>query len=659
MSPKKFDPQTWGRQLDAGAQSDPQLRLAAQLEQSRPAARPLDPHFHEALRSRLLAQAGVAPAQRLGRLAASLAVMLLLAAAVALFWTSQAATHQTTLPGTGDEQAQTVNPNLLELQGTVTQVELELHERAMAPAESWELRRIRQTIAGDDLIVAATLAYTFPLTDAATILALVPADWQPGEESPTEAVAQFLLDTNSIPRQADEMTVEFVVDPLEVWEQSGSFDLLLALIVDRPAADGRITETTIFTDRPITLRTEGLDRLWLHSVSPEPDTPLDQTAFTVELGYRLLSAPAAEVRLLVAHPGWESANLGASERLPVKGAGDPVSVTRGEGIVIFTFTTEHAAYLHDVIGAEVTLAANMLVPGADGVMQALDQRTFADYLWPVAAAQPGEADRLWFVSISPEPGATVEEGGLLTAVIGYELYSADTGSIYLALTHAEWEGVSPPSAPFGGQSVAAGAGQIELQLTVDNLAGLQARAGQQVRLEAFLGAADEHNQYQQLATAVLDDAPWRLGVALVGVPRLMPQVAIFPDNRGEATVTRVTRLDIQNIESSASSAAGMAPITFTVRLAYQLAAHQAESATVTIYIAAAGTGARVPLALVAETVAAGRGIIEATFDFNPQRDLHESARRLPRSYELLITIDRQDGTPLTYTGTSPDWEFRP
>ena len=242
--------------------------------------------------------------------------------------------------------------------------------------------------------------------------------------------------------------------------------------------------------------------------------------------------------------------------------------------------------------------------------------------------------------------------------MGYELHSADTGSIYLALTHAEWEGVNPPTAPFGGQSVAAGTGQVELQLAVDDLAGLQARAGQHVRLEAQLGASDAQNQYQRLAAAVWDDAPWRLGAALVGVSRMIPQVAIFPDNRGEATVTRVTRLDIQNIESSASLATGMTPITFTVRLAYQLAAHQAEEATVTIYIAAVGTGARVPLALVAETVAAGRGIIEATFDFNPQRDLNESARRLPRSYELLITIG-QDGAPLTYTGTSPDWEFRP
>jgi hypothetical protein len=646
MSPKKFDPQVWGRQLDAGAQTDPALRLAAQLEQNRPAARPLDPHFREKLRRNLLGRADAAPAQRLGQWAVSFAAFLLLATAVAFFWTSQAA-NQPVLPGAADE-AESVDLTLLDEQAEAMQLELALMEETVS-AERWELRRIVQSVNGDELIIRATFAYTATSRPASAHFALLPAN-QP------DAADSLTLHSTAVSETTDEVTMEFAIDPLVVWRQFGSFDLVLARVTEWELDNEWVVETQLFVDRPLTLRTEWMDRLWLNSVTPEPGTPLDQTAFTVELGYRLLSAPTADIRLLIAHPAWESANLGAGGRLPVNGAGDPASVTRGEGTLTFTFATEDAAYLRQVIGAEATLAAHMLVPGADGVMQALAQKTFTDYAWPVADIVERPSDQLWFVSISPEPGATVEEGDLLTAVIGYELHSADTGWIHLALTHAEWEGVNPPSAPFGWQSVAAGTGEISVQLTVDDLAVLQAHAGQYVRLEAQLGAADEQNQRQLLVTTALEDAPWRLGQTMVGVPRIPPQAVITPD---ESVANPVTRLAVLDVQASADSATGLTPILFTAQLAYGLAARQAEEAAVMIWAIPEDGG--VSQVVVAEMIQVGAGTMEVTFSFNPQRDLRENLRQ-PRRYLLMFSLNVIDGAgnpPLTNYTFPETWEFGP
>jgi hypothetical protein len=647
MSANQLNPEEWGRRLEAGDRSDPALRLAAQLVQNRPAAPRLDHTSRENLRRRLLRQADAAPAQRLGSLAASLAAMLLLATAVAIFWTSQAA-NQPILPGAADEDAaaDAVALTLTDREGELADLELELRELEAAAA-SWQIAPLRQSAVDGDLLIDTTLTYDPAAPPPTITLLLGPASWRGGGVNQDEAVETAVLNPAEIAAAEGEIAVRFTVDPLAVWERFNDYELVLAAEIEYETADGAVVATTI--ERQLTLQVAWLDGLWLNSVTPEPGTPLDNASFTVELGYRLLSAPAADIRLLIAAPNWESAS---GDRLPVTGAAESIRVARGEGVLTFAFTSEDAAYLHNLLGDEATLAANMLASGDDGMMRALTQRTFGDYRWPIAAIER-LPDRLWFVDIAPPPGTTIHEGDTAVVTLGYELHTAAEGFIYVAWSHAEWDGPNPPTTAFGSQTITAGTGQIELEFTADDLAALQSRAGQFVHLTAALGASDEQNQHRRLAEAAWEDAPWRLGDALIGVPRTPPQVVILDH---DATGNATTRLAVLSVESSAETADGLTPIFFTVELAYGLAARIAEDAAVMIWIMPEQGG--VSQVLVAETVQSGAGTLTATFNFNPQRDLDQNLRG-PRRYQLMISLNRPDGSFFTNTTLPEFWEFRP
>jgi hypothetical protein len=389
MSANQLNPEEWGRRLEAGDRSDPALRLAAQLEQNRPAAPLLDHASRENLRRRLLRQADAAPAQRLGSLAVSFAVTLLLATAVALFWTSQAG-NQPILPGAADEDAtaDAVALTLTDSEGELAELELELRELEAAAA-SWQIAPLRQSAADGRLFIDTTLTYDPAAPPPTITLLLGPASWRGGGVNRNEAVETAVLNPADIAAAEGEIAVRFTVDPLAVWERFNDYELVLAAEIEYETADGAVVASAL--ERQLTLQVAWLDGLWLNSVTPEPGTPLDNAAFTVELGYRLLSAPAADVRLLIAAPNWESAS---GDRLPVTGAAESIRVARGEGVLTFAFTTEDAAYLHNLLGDEATLAANMLASGDDGMMQALAQRTFGDYRWPVADL----ADHVWPVA---------------------------------------------------------------------------------------------------------------------------------------------------------------------------------------------------------------------------------------------------------------------
>jgi hypothetical protein len=99
MSPKKFNAPEWGRRLEAGERNDPTLLLASQLQQNRPGLRPLPPAFKEELRGRLLKHH---PMPAIGQWALSAAMMLVLAAAVVLFWRSLASPAPTLTPGSAN-----------------------------------------------------------------------------------------------------------------------------------------------------------------------------------------------------------------------------------------------------------------------------------------------------------------------------------------------------------------------------------------------------------------------------------------------------------------------------------------------------------------------------------------------------------------------------
>lgn len=638
MSLNKFDPQEWGHRLDAGEQNDPTLLLAAQLEKDKPGRRPLPLRVKTDLRHRLVTQAAAVPTRRLDYWVASLALTALLIILAALIW-SLRSENPPTAAATQDTELIAAVPT-----GPAIPHEAEPGE------ESWKLDQIRQSVDGNKLMIQTTLAYTLTAPATATF-SLGTASSSSIAEPPEEILGTFVLGPEPVSAIGNELDVQFTVDPWDVWQQFNSYDLILAVRLERETADGPVVIN--LSDQPFTLRAEWLDQIWFIRATPEPGTPLDNTKFVVVLGYRLLSAPMADVQLLIAAPGWE--NSMGSGRLPTKGVSDPRPVSRGEGVLTFIFTTEDAAYLHTLLGDEATLAVTMLSPGEDGTVRALIQQTFSQYRWPIVGAdQP--PDRLWFISVSPESGATIREGDTIIVTVGYELYAAVEGSVHLALRNAEWNGVSPPINSLGGQSITPGTGQVEFQFVVDDLSTLQARVGQFARLEAQLYGMDAQNQTQQRVEVTLDEMPWRLGDVMLGIPRLIPQVTIVPE---DGAVSAGTRLDVLDIQASADSAAGMMPITFTVRLAYQLATRDAEEGTIMIWVAAAPDGTILPLVLVAETVRAGAGILEATFTFNPQRDLDEMLRQ-PRRYQLMFSFNKvDDPASLFWITLPPDWEFRP
>jgi hypothetical protein len=76
----------------------------------------------------------------------------------------------------------------------------------------------------------------------------------------------------------------------------------------------------------------GTNRLWLVSVSPDPGTAFEQTTeFKIELGYELVSAPEAVVKVLLwpAWVGWPGGSTEGSEN---------TTVTRGMGTVQISFS---------------------------------------------------------------------------------------------------------------------------------------------------------------------------------------------------------------------------------------------------------------------------------------------------------------------------------
>jgi hypothetical protein len=655
MSEKQFDAREWGRRLDAGKESDPELMLAGQLRYHRPEPRPLPPHFKRELRGRLLQQYGErSVAGRLVEWGGSLAAVAVLALAVMLVWVWVAGPDQRWGSGGETDVAASLEIDL-ELSGQATEVarlqlEQVAHEDATAVTEGWRLLELRQRPYRNnpDLIqIEFTLAWDFTEPPREVTLGLAHPE-QGAEAGPAEIV---VLSTAVITTTTDYVELWPTVDPVEVWQQLGTLEPVL-VVTSVQAIDGLgiVTETVAFVDEPLSLLTPGRDRLWLISAAPEPGSPLTgQTPFRVEVGYRLVSAAAADVRLHLVHPEWERA--GGDGRLPVKGAAEPAPVSYGEGTLTFEFVTEHLDYLQQVIGDRATLMAHMATDGGTGVLDVLTLRNFSEAQWPIATPGPALPDLAWFNVVSPGPGETVAEGTPLEFEIGYELHAAVTGTISVFLAHPDRERFQGYARTtwLESQQVGAGEGQLSFTTTLTQLPYHQAVIGEDATVMAVLSTASDEGEYLELVTATHEETLWRLGETMIGIPRVAEmEVTTLAESAG------AVRLELLDFAYSNDRAQGLAPITMTAELVYGLPHRIGEEASLLAFVMPSGGGASI--AAGGGIVAAGEGQVILTFSFNPWRDLLGRRLRHNVGYELMFMLNTVDeaGTITTRAQVRPD-----
>jgi hypothetical protein len=101
------------------------------------------------------------------------------------------------------------------------------------------------------------------------------------------------------------------------------------------------------------------------------------------------------------------------------------------------------------------------------------------------------ADRVWIVSVSPEPGATLSGGQVVRVEVGYDLASAADGVLRLSLVAPDWEHSVNAQLPVEGFSdfvtVPGGIGQQTFEYTVEASDYLQILLGPTAGLMATLG----------------------------------------------------------------------------------------------------------------------------------------------------------------------------
>jgi hypothetical protein len=666
MSDKQFDEREWGRRLEAGKESDPELLLAGQLRYFRPEPRPLPPHFKRELRGRLLQQYGErSAAGRLVEWGGSLAAGAVLVLAVMVVWVWLAGPDQrwgaATESGTNPEtNAAGSLPVDLALSGTAAETaRLQLELAALeeeGTATGWQLLALRQRPyrGNADLIqVEATLAWNLAEPPREVSFGLA----HPEQGAEAGAAGMVVLSTAVITTATGSFELSAAVDPLEVWQQLGTLEPLLAITTAQTLDGlGTLAETVAFAAEPLSLFTPGRDRLWLISASPEPGNPLaGQTPFRVEIGYRLVSAPTADVRLHLVHPEWESA--GGDGRLPINGAGDVTAVTYGEGTLTFDFVTEHLDYLQQVIGDRATLMAKMTTGGDTGVLDVLTLRNFSEAQWPIATSSAALPDRVWFISVLPGAGAVLNEETPFMLEVGYELHSATEGWVSLHLARPE----QPRSAPVVGidglsvwsqaQLVSTGEGRLSFTGTIEDLPFAQAVIGPYATATAILSTVDEQGSFNELDSVTEPHTAWRLGETMIGIPRVADmEVTLLAES------TSKTELQLLDYWQSSEQAQGLTPITVTVEIAYSLPESFGAEGTLLAFVRPVRAG--ITSAIAGGAVPAGEGRVVLNFSFNPRRDWGTNLRER-MGWELLFALNSVDddgvvsGRAVTHPGLTP------
>jgi hypothetical protein len=121
---------------------------------------------------------------------------------------------------------------------------------------------------------------------------------------------------------------------------------------------------------------EGEDRLWIISVSPEPGTELQsRTEFEVVVGYELVSAPEAILQIYLFRPDFES-----GERLPIiRGTGFVNIQASDEQVTVpFIIHLENEQWLAP---GNLALRVTMGVWGGAHYLDVLATEMFVEYQW--------------------------------------------------------------------------------------------------------------------------------------------------------------------------------------------------------------------------------------------------------------------------------------
>jgi hypothetical protein len=368
----------WARRLEDGDRSEPELELAARLRQSqqpRPAA---PPAFKQELRGRLL-QRYQSPGWSFGRLVSSLAAIAVLIAAVALFRLWLIGASQTPFGSSAVTSQSTPTPPLSPTD-----------DRFATPTST----AIGQPPAPGELLVPTMVP--IPLLDyqlasnqvqrgGAIQLTL---NWEPAALAgqPLKLFIDLTTAEGEVVVQLDgHITADLVLPyslPVPPQTSPGTYHLMTGLY--RPDTGERLlvqSAETVATVVEIGTITVLYDRVWIMSISPEPGTAVDQaTVFEFEIGYELLSAPEAMLKLHLAHPDWQSMTTG---QLPIEGITEWIPVEHGTGKLIGRYEVEDSNYLAALLGDRATFYVQLATQEEGGRLNILLEETFTDYEWPI------------------------------------------------------------------------------------------------------------------------------------------------------------------------------------------------------------------------------------------------------------------------------------
>jgi hypothetical protein len=370
----------WARRLEKGDRSEPELELAARLRQTslpRPAA---PPDFKHDLRGRLL-QRYQSPGWSFGRLVSSLAAIAVLVAAVALFrlWLIGASQIPFASPAVGSQSTPTPPPSPTDSHATTISTPTPIGQ----PPEA------------DDLLMPAMvpirlLSHTFyseRVEPGGTVE--LPLNWEPAALAiqPLNLFIHLTTAEGEIVAQLDTPITGPSSDPYSLFIRptTAPGDYLLLAGLYRPdtgerlllqSADTTATALQVGTVKVVT------NRVWIVSVSPEPGTAVDQsTVFDVEIGYELVSAPEAMIKVHLAHPNWQGMPPG---QLPIEGMSEWLPITAGEGTLNVRYEVEDSNYLTTLLGDRATLYTQLATEEEGGRLNILLDQTFTDYTWPLA-----------------------------------------------------------------------------------------------------------------------------------------------------------------------------------------------------------------------------------------------------------------------------------
>lgn len=376
----------WAGRLEAGERGQPELALAARLQESRPAAPPLPPAFKSQLRGRLLDRYD-RPASGLWRLATSVAAVVVLVTAVGLFRFWLIGASQTPFGSAGVTAQETATPV-----STVTSTPIGVVPVGMELTPTI----ISSTPLEESAPGASPTRPPIPLLGYHLSSSLaqrggmlgVTLTWEPAAlaAQPLTVFIHLLAADGKIITQLDapwgqesESTYRL---PIPAEASPGEYQLVAGLY-DPQSGQRVLAQSATETGTSLNLDSVTIspDRVWIKSVSPASGTAVDgSTVFEVEIAYELVSAPTATLKLHLANPQWQQAVTG---QLPIEGISEWLPITAGEGSVLVTYEVEDSNYLATLLDGRATLYIQLATEPENGRLNILLEETFTDYEWAI------------------------------------------------------------------------------------------------------------------------------------------------------------------------------------------------------------------------------------------------------------------------------------